>query len=97
MIKLTKDQQIDLANHCINTGGAILGLITFCDESYEDFHSLKDTYFIEPEINVFAIIHQVDKVVNSTISDLDEYGLCESESYIVPSKYNGKIIIDINV
>lgn len=90
---LTIEQQQNLANNCINTGGVIMGLITFCDESYEDFKSLKDTYSIEPEINVFAIVHKVDKVVNIATSEEDI--LCESESYLVPSQYCGKIIIDI--
>lgn len=96
----TKEKQILMTEDVINNGGAIFGNITFVDESYEDFNSLKDSYCIEPEICVFCIINSVVNVLHYISTDDLSYqcedALQEAESYLIPSQYTGKIIIDIN-
>lgn len=83
-----------------NPYGGFLGNITFVDSSYKDFRDLKDEYSsqLDSATNKFCIIHEIDFIfdyeenLETKLDDLlGEY----SESYLIPSVYDGEIIWDI--
>jgi hypothetical protein len=97
LVELPVTEQFELATNVIGNGGAILGTITFCDDTYPDFDSLKDAHSIDPEINVFAIIHKVNKIIQNSknLTDDCENALSDNDSYIIPSQYCGSIVLDM--
>ncbi len=81
-----------------NPFGGFLGNITFCDESYSDFKSLKDEYNIPPEVNLFCIVHSIDTIYDyepNLEEKLDDLLGIQSDSYLIPNVYKGYIVWDL--
>jgi hypothetical protein len=75
--------------------GGFLGNITFCDETYKDHKDLKDLYDVPPEVNKFCIVHGIDFIFEheeNLEEKLDNLLGEYSESYLIPSVYDGYII-----
>jgi len=92
MIPATLNEILEYRN---SPYGGFLGNITFCDESYKDFKSLKDSYNIPPEVNNFCIVHGIDYVLDyeeNLEEKLDNLLGEYSESYLIPSQYQGYIV-----
>ena len=79
--------------------GGFLGNVTFCDETYKDCKDLKDLYNITPEANKFCIVHSIDFIFNyeeNLESKLDNLLEEYSDSYLIPSKYDGYILWELD-
>lgn len=89
---------LEILEYRNNPYGGFLGNITFCDSSYEDFLSLKDSYNLSPEVNKFCIVHGIDFIFNyedKLEEKLDNLLGEFSESYLIPSVYDGYIVWDL--
>lgn len=91
----TLEQVLEYRN---NPHGGFLGNVTFVDDFSKDRNSLKDSYSVPAEVNMFCIVHGIDfifdyeKDLDKKLDDLlGEY----SESYLIPNVYDGYIVWDL--
>jgi len=75
--------------------GGFLGNITFCDDSYKDREGMKDAYNVPAEVNMFCVVHSIDFIFEyeeNLEEKLDNLLGEYSESYLIPSQYQGYIV-----
>jgi len=95
MEKATLEEVLEYRN---SPYGGFLGNITFCDETYKDFKSIKDSYNVPSEVNKFCIVHGIDFIFgdeDNLEEKLDNLLGEYSESYLIPNVYDGYIVWDL--